>query len=944
MAYRIEEGANKFPLRNEVYQSNPLINARKSFDLMGMRIFILGLRGLNPHFSKKDKFFDEEFKETFIPSSELTQLFQNTGYLSEMKSACRKLLNTTIEIKNSAGELTLTHIFKKLEYDPRKGLHLKFDDEMRPYLLNLAESGGYTMIKADYLFKLSSPYAMRLLELLLQYQNFRMFRELKEVRRKFTFDELKYLLNVPENAYKGRPDNFKKYVLDIPIKEITERTPYRMHYKAVKNGRTLYAFEFFLDVFNAPVEILNTQRTYFGEAAISRLCELGFSEKAAQDIYLKCDNTKDCLNRINRANLILLLQKNPIENKLGFLRRAIEGNWQMNGKRPPPKQKQPDSPLPIQRKKILKLLRENQSPTTDTRPEIPEAPSEKSKVVEIVPQRNFSEAPPPTKEKTPKPEPKTYSLYDEETTRTYTDHKASTPEAAETKKSRPEESDTISLDEIDSIDDSPESKLAAHRQIFDTLMTIKHLMLKTLDERVRKEEIAETKHEPPPPLTEEETTVLNKIVEIMDKLPTILALTFMSKKNLTPEIIEERKYIIMVLQSLRNFRPSILDTFKVPYADIKKGTNKLSADIKILENSIRIDNNAEMMQLLKPLLDSPDYKSNPLQALDKFLKSLSSFSSDDDSNKNGVTSSDDLVDSMEFSSSNDSSSAVNNDKADQSFDAETPAPSDDDSEGKRLTTFGELFGSMKFSSSNDSSSNAGLSFDTKKQPPNDDASSADNNKSSNSRMIPARRAVFPETDGFHTKEEILAMAEEASRSIDWTIREPPLPKKHPTLPDVSVLLATLHYRKFPKPDLTAEDIASLARTISLTLDTIDEHFEEIGKYCLAHREIHYDDGTSVDRKKCIFLKGKFTEDLLDVKPSEVTYVKDMDYLSVLNHLKRIRRGDFFFANENNEEPYNYMEGFSLKVLDRYFDMTYMDFLRMVIKRLILNKPTSYEIR
>ena len=917
MAYRIEDGANAFPLRNEVYQSNPLINARKSFDLMGMRIFILGLRGLNPHFSKKDKFFDEEFKETFIPANELTQLFQNTSYLSEMKSACRKLFNTTIEIKNSAGELTLTHIFKKLEYDPSKGLHLKFDEEMRPYLLNLSESGGYTMIKADYLFKLSSPYAVRILELLLQYQNFRMFRELKEVRRKFTVDELRYLLNVPENAYKNRADNFKRYVLDIPIKEITERTPYKVHYKAIKNGRRLYAFEFLLDVFDAPVEILNGQRTYFGETAIYKLCELGFSEKAAQAIYLKCDNTRDCLNRINRARLILTFQKNPIENELGFLRKAIEGNWQLNGKRPPPKQDQPAPSPQIRRKQLLKFLKEDHQPITNPQPEMPEASSKKSKVVELAPQRNVSDAPPPTKTEKPRPEPKTDSPYDAETTRTYTDHQAPTPEAAETKKSRLEESDIVSLVESDSNENSPEAKLAAHKQIFDTLLTIKHLITSTLDARVKKEEAASKNHELSPPLTEEEEGALTKSVEVMDRLPTILALLFIFKRNITPEIIQERKNIITILKLIRAFRTSILATFEVPYEEVHEGNVKLSANIKILENSITMDNNDEMIQLLKPLLNNSDYSSNPFQAIEKFLNSLKNFSNDDEEKR----------------SAGDDSSTDNN----------------------NLTSFGSLFDSMKFSSSNGSASADNISFDTKKQTPIDDDKhfykkkrftiddyDEDYDENEDDPNFLEKNPLFrllPKTDGFHSEEEILAIAEEASRSINWPIRKPKL-GKHPTatLPDVSIILATLHYRKYPKQDLTAKDITELAREINFCLDVIEENLEDIKFLCLKREKAGCDNKNENER---IFLEGKLTEDLLLKDPAEAKTTQNMYYLYVVSIINVIRVGDSFGSNGELA----YFEGLMLKKLHRYFDMTYVDFLRTVIRRLIINSPQkSYELR
>ena len=200
MAYKKKEKNEEtaLVLRNDVYQSNPLVNSRKVFDLLGMRIFLLGLRGLNPHFSEQDKYYDKEFPKLFIPTSKLTELFGNTKYLAELKPACKKLFDTIIELNSVNGGFELYHLFRKLKYEPGEGLYLQFDELLRPYILDLFQTKGYTRINVEYLFKLSSPYAMRLLELLLQYQNIKFFKELMEIKRKMTVEELRFTLNVPD--------------------------------------------------------------------------------------------------------------------------------------------------------------------------------------------------------------------------------------------------------------------------------------------------------------------------------------------------------------------------------------------------------------------------------------------------------------------------------------------------------------------------------------------------------------------------------------------------------------------------------------------------------------------------------------------------------------------------------------------------------------------------
>ena len=317
-------------LRKDVYQTNPMIQARKDFDVIGMRVFFLGLRGINPHFSENDKYFDEDFCRLFIPTSRLIGLFGgNTKYLSELKKACTKLFDSIVELNYADGGFKLMHMFDELEYKPKEGLYLRFSRLMRPYILDLFQSRGYTRINVEYLFKLSSPYAVRLLELLLQYQNIKNFKELMEIKRKLTVEEIRFALNVPEGAYRDRMNNFKKYVLDDPIKEINTRTPYIVRYETIKQGRSIVAFEFTMDTYKVPKDDEDISEPKFSNDAIKALCALGFTEKTARAIFAKCHDVADCFSRINRAEALLDRSKKPVENRLGFLRSAIEEDWQV---------------------------------------------------------------------------------------------------------------------------------------------------------------------------------------------------------------------------------------------------------------------------------------------------------------------------------------------------------------------------------------------------------------------------------------------------------------------------------------------------------------------------------------------------------------------------------------------------------------------------------------
>ena len=167
------------------------------------------------------------------------------------------------------------------------------------------------------------------MELLLQYQNIKPFKQAQEIKRKFTMEELRFVLNVPKGAYEDRINNFRSRVLDIAVKEINKTTPYNVRYETVKEGRQVIAFEFTMDTFNVPVEEIDGYKPNSNNDAIKLLKSLGFADRDAQAIFKRCEDVADCFSRVNRAQGLLDRQKKPIKNKLGFLRKAIEEDWRI---------------------------------------------------------------------------------------------------------------------------------------------------------------------------------------------------------------------------------------------------------------------------------------------------------------------------------------------------------------------------------------------------------------------------------------------------------------------------------------------------------------------------------------------------------------------------------------------------------------------------------------
>ena len=303
--------AKSVPLENE----NPLLLASKELDVTGLRIFTLAISELDPYFSLKYREYDEKLPELFISNYRLGELLGDSpNFLNDLQDACASLFRSIIKLKNPDGGFSFIHTFRKIEYLPYDGLRLQFDEMMRPYLSDLFEVKGYSKMDVEQIFYLNSLYSVRLIELMLQYQN----KIRREITQDFLIDELKCALNVPKNAYKDRLDNLRQKVLDAPIAEINEKTIYKISYKTIKDGRNIIGFKIHMAIKISPTYGAKSEK------AIESLIAFGFDSKEARSILSACRDANDCLERIARAKVYLHGQQAPIKRSvLEFLRTSL---------------------------------------------------------------------------------------------------------------------------------------------------------------------------------------------------------------------------------------------------------------------------------------------------------------------------------------------------------------------------------------------------------------------------------------------------------------------------------------------------------------------------------------------------------------------------------------------------------------------------------------------
>lgn len=309
-------------MRDVIYQSNPLIEGRQPFGAIEMRLFLLALQNVNPHVSQNDKLYDEAFKDLTLSPNEVKDIFGNGVYLKRIEEICVGMAEKVVTTKEEDGSFVAYPIFGRIEYRPENGLLIRFNEEMKPLILDILESGkGYTKLDAKQLFGLQSAYAVRLLELMLQYRG--LMRN-NIITRHIELDELRFFLNIEEGKYK-QVGSFVQIVLDVPIKDINNRTEYIMSYEKTKKGRKVTGFTFKLDCSSIVTNEPSVTENIRLEATPAKKSRHGLSVKVVNQLTTICGSNEEFELRMEHA--LKLAEKRKPDNLQGFLYNAIKDNY-----------------------------------------------------------------------------------------------------------------------------------------------------------------------------------------------------------------------------------------------------------------------------------------------------------------------------------------------------------------------------------------------------------------------------------------------------------------------------------------------------------------------------------------------------------------------------------------------------------------------------------------
>jgi len=217
--------------RKLVVKHNNLIESQGKLTALEQKVFLGAISQITTQ--------DEDFKEYQINISQMGKLLKLTtkSLYKELDKATDKLATRLIKIEHinerKQRERLKTTLLSAVKYVDGEGyITVTVDPNLKPYLIQLSEQ--FTKYELDNIINIKSSHAIRIYELLKQYQTIG--------NRTFELEELKNCLGV-ENEY-PRFDNFESRILKVAEKEINKKTDLKISYEKIKRGRKIGKINF----------------------------------------------------------------------------------------------------------------------------------------------------------------------------------------------------------------------------------------------------------------------------------------------------------------------------------------------------------------------------------------------------------------------------------------------------------------------------------------------------------------------------------------------------------------------------------------------------------------------------------------------------------------------------------------------------------------------------
>lgn len=216
-----------------VVKSNDFVKAKLDWTTVEHRITLAMIAQLRKE--------DSEFDYQRVKLKDVIELSGGTSQdlYSRGEEICDKLLDQKIKIRDEnedrQREYRAYNLMSACKYVEGSGtIRAKFNPDMRPFLLELKRR--FTMYRLQFAMRLSTPYSIRLYEMMKMRQDLRFV--------KMPIQDLRESLSV-EHKYERFTD-LKKHILEPARKEIKEKCDIYFTYRVERDGRTPVGINFMI--------------------------------------------------------------------------------------------------------------------------------------------------------------------------------------------------------------------------------------------------------------------------------------------------------------------------------------------------------------------------------------------------------------------------------------------------------------------------------------------------------------------------------------------------------------------------------------------------------------------------------------------------------------------------------------------------------------------------
>jgi plasmid replication initiation protein len=304
-----------------IYQHNKLVEAKYSLTVQEKRLILIALSKIKPT--------DDRFDLFSISIKEIAESYgikDDPGSLyTEIDKVATRLRSRVLKVKNleRPKDTLTTGWVDYVDYKSKEGIVvLKFSEFLTSYLLQLKSQ--FTPVSLSQTLNLSSIYAIRMFELLKQYETIG--------ERTFDLENLRETLGISKNKLPNYK-NFKQKVLSIAQRELSLKTDIYFDFEEIKTSRKVTSLKFLIRK-NTPNTLTKEQKKankikeeVKNTEERQELLELGFSNPTIRKFIESYSH-----ERIKTAIHVVLdqIEKGQAKNPKALFQKALKEEWSLD--------------------------------------------------------------------------------------------------------------------------------------------------------------------------------------------------------------------------------------------------------------------------------------------------------------------------------------------------------------------------------------------------------------------------------------------------------------------------------------------------------------------------------------------------------------------------------------------------------------------------------------